>query len=54
MGTDPRYVTSNRNTGREMRKDEEGTDVNEREIRPGIHTGNQTLGTNFSHARKTR
>ncbi len=56
MGTDPSHGTPNRNMGREMGKDEgdEATDVNVQEIGSDIHTGNQTLGTNFSHVKKTQ
>lgn len=55
MGTDPRHGTPNRNLGREMgRDDEKSTDENTQKIASDQHTGNQTLGTNFSHVKKKR
>lgn len=55
MGTDPSHGTPNRDMGREVGKDEEeATDVNVQEIGSDTHTGNQTLGTNFSHVKKTK
>lgn len=56
MGTDPyRYKTPNRNLGREMGKeDEKSEDVNVQDIASDAHTGNQSVGTNFSHVKKKK
>jgi hypothetical protein len=34
--------------------DEKSTDEDTQEIAPDPHTGNQSLGTNFSHVKKKR
>ena len=58
MGTNPDiYKMPNRNLGRKMGKEdgeEKNKDENVQEIASDTYSGNEGLGTNFSHERKSK